>query len=855
MSENYVISITLSGKDKVSEPFKKVQKELDELDSKYRKGARSGSELSQSFDLVRNAALTVGGALVGMGLANAISEMNAAGVEARRTALVYDQLTSSIGGADAVMQALKKSTGGVVDATTLQAGASRLLGMGLAENIDQVNTLTQLAVKLGGAFAKGSSASDNIDNFSLMLANKSYQRLDSFGIASDRVRAKVQELLETGQALNEDEAFKLAVMEVGAQSLERLGSAADASVTALARIQTRWADVVSDFQVGGASIIETLAQVVDIGLTGFEHGFTGPTGMFAMAQDPRRYQQTIAAQDWSRQYISTHAGTGAGTAAIGAFQQGSLALGSQAFPFLSGLTPAMAEGDQAFTEDLFTGIRLRLQSSDAQQQAQYTRNEMMQLLFQGRVPEGHGLTEPFKDQIIADVISTMDPARVDRMMKAMGEESFNNAIRSAVSSVWDSTQSELNQQAYTNVTEGLANLPDMFAMGDMMLGQYVDYGQTRYGRERAAMMGAYDQPLESLGVLEQMYSSRGGIASGWNVMTRAEADVIQAMAQDIADQANEAKEAYKDLLTEDQKSRLDAAAQEAKNLASAAKDAADNFERMSLPEMMGQGGGGRMGELTDQVIAALPPDLQDSARRRLDLMTGRSTDVSNYWQDTMVPQLADIYAANPQAGEDAMTRAMNIMENARLQGLSGPRTITALDMGLGWGFAGGGGGQNFTVQPGQTPGEIAYAMGVPVSDVMGAAGIQYGRDLQPGTYTLGGGTGELMQTETPQWIQDLIDLPGTAGEAQTALDTMTDPLDDAVTSTETLQGLLDEIASGAYTITLDFEANLPAWLQNLMTSAGVDAMIADSVQRNGGQPPGTTTNNGQTFAQNSGIPP
>jgi hypothetical protein len=84
--------------------------------------------------------------------------------------------------------------------------------------------MAAMATKLGDQTA---DAGARISDFSMMLANTSIPRLDNFGISSGKVRQRINELLETGQALSREEAFKMAVMEEGSKALATLGDTSD----------------------------------------------------------------------------------------------------------------------------------------------------------------------------------------------------------------------------------------------------------------------------------------------------------------------------------------------------------------------------------------------------------------------------------------------------------------------------------------------------------------------------------------------------------------------------------------------------------------------------------------------------
>lgn len=207
----------------------------------------------------------VGGALAAVGTAEAALEFVelGAGVGAAQ-----DRLAAFAGGtseARGYLEAFNEATDGTVDRMSAMESASKLLGMGLVENEGEMAAMAEMATRLGD---QTMGAGERINDFALLLSNQSIQRLDNFNISSGRTRALIDELLASGQALSRDEAFKLAVMQIGAESLDKLGESTDTANVKLQKMRAAVTDAKTGFAlmaaeaVAGAGGVDELASRV-----------------------------------------------------------------------------------------------------------------------------------------------------------------------------------------------------------------------------------------------------------------------------------------------------------------------------------------------------------------------------------------------------------------------------------------------------------------------------------------------------------------------------------------------------------------------------------------------------------------
>jgi len=129
-----------------------------------------------------------------------------------------------------MLEAFNRGAGKTVSQMGAMEKSAKLLQMGLVSNADEMELMSRMAINLGFSHL---SAKERIDDFSMMLANQAVRRLDNFGMSSGKVRDRINELLETGAALNREQAFKMAVMEEGSVALAKLGDTSDLARTKL----------------------------------------------------------------------------------------------------------------------------------------------------------------------------------------------------------------------------------------------------------------------------------------------------------------------------------------------------------------------------------------------------------------------------------------------------------------------------------------------------------------------------------------------------------------------------------------------------------------------------------------------
>ena len=258
------VTVRLRTREEFRAGFNKYNSELNRTDKNIRKAGRSTEKLGGAM---RGATTAISGFVAAFAVHQVVSfigEMTNLGLMASQTQQRFDILNASIGGTQKTMEGLREATLGLASDLDLQMGANMLMTMGLANSPQELEDILSMITRLK---KPTDSLSEAIENFSLMLANQSVLRLDSFGISSGKVRDRIKELLASGEALNREEAFKLAVLEQGTVTIDRLGASATNAATGVATLGTRLQNLKEDL---AQDIGQTVSSVLDTVMVGIE---------------------------------------------------------------------------------------------------------------------------------------------------------------------------------------------------------------------------------------------------------------------------------------------------------------------------------------------------------------------------------------------------------------------------------------------------------------------------------------------------------------------------------------------------------------------------------------------------------
>lgn len=239
MGQESRLEIKILARDLAKEALEQAKTELQQIGQAARKAGEGAKAGGSGFGALNHAVKAFMASAVVQQVAQAAVELGKLGLQSQA---VEEKFTAMAGGtaqARQYLEALTQATDGTVDKMTLMAAGTQMLSMGLANSAEQAAELATMAVRLGNA---QESASERITKFDMLLANQSVEVLDSYGISSAKVRARILELQAATAGLSREEAFKIAVLEQGRTALERLGDAGTGATQATDRLSAAFTD-------------------------------------------------------------------------------------------------------------------------------------------------------------------------------------------------------------------------------------------------------------------------------------------------------------------------------------------------------------------------------------------------------------------------------------------------------------------------------------------------------------------------------------------------------------------------------------------------------------------------------------
>ncbi len=230
--EIYVTATT----DKAVQAMNKLGTATGDVDKK-------AGGLSKGFGILDGVMLSLGGMAVNMGmkLAKSIPEMINLGIASDQAKLALIGYAGSSAEAEKFTIAVGNAANGTISELDAMQNAARLLSMGLAINTTEAAKLTEMAITLGASMGKGPAKA--FEDFTLMLANQSIPRLDTFGISAGQVRERMEQLADENKNMDRQTRFMIATMEIGEVALNKLGEAGFEAGTDIDRLTSQIDDL------------------------------------------------------------------------------------------------------------------------------------------------------------------------------------------------------------------------------------------------------------------------------------------------------------------------------------------------------------------------------------------------------------------------------------------------------------------------------------------------------------------------------------------------------------------------------------------------------------------------------------
>ena len=230
MAERSILELLLKSR-KEGDAAKKTQGELKDL-------SKASGEAGKAAEKLNLGMLAAKGAVMGAGLAflKSIPAIMDQGAAIERSMVALEGYTGGAEEAAEALEAVKKGARGGVDDFTAAGLASRLFAMGLATTAQEAGRLTEIAITLGASMGKEATVA--FEDFSLMLANQSIPRLDTFGISAGKVRVRMGELQAEFPDMTRETRFMTAAMEDAEIKMAALDEAGFSAVSSIDKLKT-----------------------------------------------------------------------------------------------------------------------------------------------------------------------------------------------------------------------------------------------------------------------------------------------------------------------------------------------------------------------------------------------------------------------------------------------------------------------------------------------------------------------------------------------------------------------------------------------------------------------------------------
>lgn len=781
---NYQVQIALEGRDNASDDFKRVNRELENLDDGVQKSTESMGGLEKGAELVAKA-------MAAMYLLDAAGEVNKLGAEANAAERTFIQLSGGVDQANKNLELMRASTRGTVDDMVLQRESNRLLLMELAATGEEASKLTGIAVSLGKAM--GTDAATAAADFAALLANQSIPRLDTFGISSAKVRQRIEELKASGMGM--EEAFNAAVIEQGELAISRLGNTLDAAATSTEKLTTRFENLKQNLGQGVNSTVEaaatTLEQIIQIAEI---RGGNSP------AQVAAREQADAMAKAFSDEYIY----------AISQY------MGKETFDNAADATAWVAAIDSAFAAVI----------------ADPTLMQDKQRLMDALVGVDDGMKDQFADAIMLSLHDKSVTIAIDQI----------NAQRKAEQEAAAKDQANAYVQGFVGTIKQKAGLLTDLA-GSLNI--FEPPSDMELWRQRQADIAAATDELNTFTnsyadmwpVLDVNNATDVGTLDMLLANATEELANLQALAEQglIPDADMEKAQGIVDNLTTMQDKITNIQGMTLDGLLG--KGQGDG----SLGQLAGQ-------VMTGIDKTGMSPEQVAALQQQFDLMTGNATASSIALDEQVVPIIQQIAQdLGPEAAAQALQNVNDYLEQGNYLLLTPEQIAAGLPMATGFTQTSAS-GASFEVKPGESAGAAAARMGMTVEELLATTGAKDARSIRAGSYDMGPSYAAVGGFDPSQLASSMIDDTTVQAVADVQADIeqmgqdmpgITTEFTAVNTEVTTIQSVIAEMASKVHKISVELDIKgLDVLNAALGMFGGGSAGTGTSVQNNGGRVPG-----------------
>jgi hypothetical protein len=239
-----------TGAKDAGKAIKKVEKSTEEATKKTKK-----------FNLA-SAAAKLGLAAMTVQLLRQIPQMANLGFKYQNAQIALAAYAGSTEKAVAITEAISDAAGGAISKFAAVTNATRLLSLGLASNAEEAAEFTRTAITLGATMGKDVQGA--FEEFSLLLANESILRLDTYGISGAAVREEMARLAAVFPEMDRSARFTNATMTIAAEKMGKLDKAGFQAVSSIDRLGAG----IENLKIDAATFVADAVIPLADGLTG-----------------------------------------------------------------------------------------------------------------------------------------------------------------------------------------------------------------------------------------------------------------------------------------------------------------------------------------------------------------------------------------------------------------------------------------------------------------------------------------------------------------------------------------------------------------------------------------------------------
>jgi hypothetical protein len=218
-----------------------VSKGLGDLTNSAKTNTKAAEDLTKKWKAAQ-AGLT----LAGLAFLKSVPAILTHGDAINKSKLAMEAFTGSGAAAEEAINAVQEAANFSISKFDAAQNASTLFSLGLADNAEKAAELTNIATTLGATMGKDGTQA--FEEFSLMLANQSILRLDTFGISAADVKVRMQELADQGIEPTDRQArFLIATMEIANQKMAELEAVGFETGNSIERLKVKIEDAKDGF--------------------------------------------------------------------------------------------------------------------------------------------------------------------------------------------------------------------------------------------------------------------------------------------------------------------------------------------------------------------------------------------------------------------------------------------------------------------------------------------------------------------------------------------------------------------------------------------------------------------------------